>query len=299
MIINMTTTAPTAPALKKGVQNISERTDLDFKPAGLKPKHLTREQVDFYNENGYYKPFSIFSPLEVDRNRAYFDYLLAAMKAYNDGRDSYAINGYQALCQGLYDIASDPRILDLVEDIIGPNVVCWGTHFFCKLPFDPKSVPWHQDASYWPVSPARTVTAWLAIDDADEENSAMQVIPKTHNKGHLKWKRPKESGAAGLDQEIDNVEQYGAPVTMALKAGQISLHADMIVHGSQANRSPRRRCGLVIRYCSPDAEPVDREWGTQSIISRGSDPYGWWANNPRPPGENISPKYKPKSIGGN
>lgn len=279
--------------------DIENRTDLDFKPAGNNPKTLNRQQIDFYNENGYLMPIDIFNPLETERNRTYFDYLLASMKAYNDGRDSYAINGYQALCQGLYDIGTDKRIVDLVEDIIGPDVVLWGTHFFCKLPFDPKSVPWHQDASYWPVSPARTVTAWLAIDDVDEENSAMQFIPKTHNKGHLKFKKLKEKAAAGLDQEIDNVAQYGDPVYDCLKAGQISLHADMLAHGSQANKSARRRCGLVIRYCSAASEPVDREWGTQSVIVRGSDSNGWWANNPRPAGENIASKYKPKSIGGN
>jgi len=272
--------------------------DLSFKPVeNPSPKHLSQEQVAHYNEQGYVMPFDIFNPLEAERNRTYFDYLLAAMRAFNDGRDSYAINAYHSRCRGIYEMATDSRILDLVEDIVGPNIVIWGTHFFCKVPHDPKSVPWHQDASYWPLSPARTVTAWIAIDDVDVENSAMHVIPKTHHKGHLKWK--KAEGPTVLSQEIEEVEQYGKPVPIELRAGQISLHADMIVHGSQPNRSARRRCGLTVRYAPPEVEPINRDWGVNSIIARGSAPSGWWANKPKPPGEDISTPDKPKAIGGN
>jgi len=272
--------------------------DLSFKPVdNPKPRHLSPGQIAQYNELGYVKPFDVFNPLEAERNRAYFDYLLASLRALNDGRDSYAINCYQARCRGIYEMATDPRILDLVEDIVGPNIVVWATHFFCKMPHDPKSVPWHQDASYWPLSPARTVTAWIAIDDVDVENSAMQVIPGSHNKGHLKWKNAE--GPAVLNQEVENAQQYGKPASIELRAGQISLHADMIVHGSQPNRSARRRCGLTVRYCPPQVEPLDRAWGVNSIIARGIDANGWWANQPKPAGEDLSSSDKPKVIGGN
>jgi non-heme Fe2+,alpha-ketoglutarate-dependent halogenase len=277
---------------------IKPAIDISFKPVeNTNPSCLGREQISQYNELGYLKPFDIFNQLEAERNRAYFDYILASMRVFNDGRDTYAINGYHSRCKGIYDLATDPRILDLVEDIVGPNIIVWGTHFFCKVPHDPKSVPWHQDASYWPLSPARTVTAWIAIDDVDVENSAMHVIPKTHNKGPLKWKNTE--GPAVLSQEIENIEQYGKPVPIELKAGQISLHADMIVHGSQPNGSARRRCGLTVRYCPPEVEPIDRGWGTNSVIARGIDPHGWWANKTMPPGEDVSSPDKPKAIGGN
>ena len=274
--------------------------DLSFKPvANAHPKHLSPEQIARYNEEGYVKPFDIFNPLETERNRAYFDYLLASLRALNDGRDSYAINGWHSRCRGIYEMATDPRILDLVEDIVGPNIVAWGTHFFCKIPHDPKAVPWHQDASYWPLSPARTVTAWIAIDDVDVENSAMHVIPGTHNKGHLKWKKPEGPAVAVLTQEVENADQYGEPAPIELKAGQISLHADMIVHGSKPNRSARRRCGLTVRYCPPEVEPIDRTWAHNSILARGRDPHGWWGNIAKPAGEDISSPNKIKAIGGN
>lgn len=279
-------------------QTLKPAIDLSFKPVeNPHPRHLTAEQVARYNDQGYLKPFDIFNPLEAGRNRAYFDYLLAAMRVFNDGRDTYAINGYHSRCRGIYEMATDPRILDLVEDIVGPDIVIWGTHFFCKIPHDPKAVPWHQDASYWPLTPARTVTAWIAIDDVDVENSAMQVIPRSHNKGHLKWK--KTEGPAVLHQEVENVEQFGEPASLELNAGQISLHADMIVHGSQPNRSARRRCGLTVRFCPPEVQPLNPAWANNAILARGSDSHGWWSYVPKPPGEDLASPDKPKAIGGN
>jgi hypothetical protein len=282
--------APAAPTFQ-------QRLDLAFRPVdNPTPKRLTPDQIAFYNREGYLMPFDIFNPLEVERNRAYFDYILASMRAYNDGRDTYAINCYQTRCQGIYELATDPRILDLVEDLIGPDIIVWATHFFCKVPHDPKAVPWHQDASYWPLSPARTVTAWLAIDDVDVENSAMHFIPRTHDKGHLKWRTADKPVV--LSQEVENAEQYGKPVADVLRAGQISLHADMLVHGSEPNRSSRRRCGLTIRYCPPEVKPLDPNWGHQAFVVRGSG-QGNWVSQPTPRGDDLSLASRPKSIGGN
>src|SRR6185369_15209394 len=121
-------------------------------------------------------PLDVYTPAEADSNRLYFDRLLEGVLAKNDGRDAYSINGYHRQCAGLWDIVMNPRILDYVEDLLGPNIVAWGTHYFCKMPHDPRPVPWHQDASYWPLTPSKTVTVWLAIDDSDVENSAMMVV---------------------------------------------------------------------------------------------------------------------------
>jgi len=121
----------------------------------------------------------------------------------------------------------NPVILDHVQDILGPNFICWGSHFFCKLAHDPRKVAWHQDAAYWPLTPARTVTVWLAIDDADRGNAAMKFLPGTHRQGHLKWREVAKDQAV-LNQEIENTAQMGEPVYDVLRAGQFSLHADML-----------------------------------------------------------------------
>ncbi len=275
-----------------------EQRDLSFEPvATTAPLRLTREQIAFYNQEGYIKPLPVFDSPKAESNRRYFDTLLAQLNAMRDGRDSYAINGYHICCEGIWDIVTTPAILDYVQDIIGPDIVAWGSHFFCKLPHDPKSVPWHQDASYWPLSPARTVTVWLAIDDADVENAAMQFLPATHRLGPLEWKSADRP--AVLDQEIVGIERFGTPVADELKAGEMSLHADMLAHGSTPNYSARRRCGLTIRYCPPHVRALDANWAKQAIICRGEDASGHWTHNPRPQGDDLTPRHKPKSIGGN
>lgn len=271
--------------------------DLSFAPVdNPSPRHLTPEQIVSYNEQGYLMPFTVYDQAHAERNRAYFDYLLAELRVQRPDRDAYALNGYHGRCRGIYEMATHPALLDLVEDLVGPNIIAWATHFFCKLPGDEKHVHWHQDASYWPLSPARTVTAWLAIDDADVENACMHFLPGTHRLGQLEYRKPDTPGV--LWQEITHIETYGKPVPDILKAGQVSLHADMLAHGSSPNRSTRRRCGLTIRYCPPSVEPVDRSWGGNAILCRGTCDNPLWTLTPLPAGENVGGS-KPKVIGGN
>ena len=275
-----------------------EERDLSFESVNNPiPRTLSVQQIHDYNQVGYLKPFDIYNGLQAQCNRAYFDYLLAKLKAMNNGRDSYVINGYHTRCQGIHDMATHPAILDMVQDIVGPDIICWATHFFCKLPYDPKAVPWHQDASYWPLTPARTVTVWLAIDDADVENACIHVIPATHRQGTLPWEEATDP--AVLNQKIVNIEQYGHPIPFELKAGQISIHADMLAHGSTPNPSDRRHCGLTIRYCPPIVRATNSSWTHNAIICRGSDTTGKWHHHQRPLGDDLPNANKPKSIGGN
>ncbi len=255
--------------------------DLTFHPASREQaRTLSPAQIDFYNTQGYVKGLPVFSPEEIAEHRHYFDRLLEKQMA--DGGDSYSLRRLMRFSQPVWDIANDPRILDYVQDILGPNIVAWGTQYFCKMPGDGKPVSWHQDASYWPLTPAHTVTLWLAVDDADRENGCMQVIPGTHTLGHLEFDMSGADEASVLPQKIKRIEEYGDPVCFELKAGQISLHADMLVHGSEANRSNRRRCGLTIRYAAADVRSVDPGWTQNSVICRGEDPTGHWESVPRP-----------------
>lgn len=260
--------------------------DLRFQPVSCEsPRQLTPEQIQFYNKRGYLKGIRIFGEPEVLANRQGFDRLLE--KAHREGGNSYSINGWHDRSRVIYDVATHPLVLDYVEDLLGPDFVAWGTHYFCKLPGDGKSVSWHQDASYWPLTPARTVTVWLAIDDSDRENGCMRVIPGTHRLGQLEFRDSNAAENNVLWQTVQNAEQYGEPVEFELKAGEISLHSDMLIHGSEPNRSQRRRCGLTIRYAST-AVRAYWDWNTRSILCRGEDPHGHWACLPRPGPDSLN-----------
>ncbi len=268
--------------------------DLSFRPVrNDAPLRLTPAQIDAYNRTGFVQPIDIFPESEIDGIRAYVDRLIADMGA----EGNYGINCYQARLSGLWDIATDIRVLDHVQDIIGPDILCWATAVLSKAPHDPRAVPWHQDAAFWSLSPARTVTVWLAVDEATEANSAMRFLPGTHAGGALKLRSA--SGASVFHMETEGADRLGAPFTNTLRAGQISLHADMLVHGSLPNRSGRRRCGLTLRYCPPEVRVTDDAWakGVEAILCRGDA--GDWRTYPRPDNDDISRTGSPHVVGNN
>ena len=126
-------------------------------------------------------------------------------------------------------IVTDSRIIDVVSDLQDDTVVLRHSHLFAKLPGDPKRVSWHQDASYWPLTPSRVVSAWLAIDDTDVDNSAMQVIGGSHHHAQLTFRDSTAAENNVLFQTVDNAADYGeSPVALEMRAGQISVHGELI-----------------------------------------------------------------------
>lgn len=249
--------------------------DLGFFPAKEQScKTLTTEQVKHYNENGYVSNLEVFSKREADDLREYFDALLE--EAIEAGGDSYSISTAHFKHARVYDLLKHSTIVNYVKDILGENVVGWGSHFFCKMPHDGKAVSWHQDASYWPLTPSKTATVWLAIDDADTENACMRFIPKSHLHGHIEWRESHADENNVLNQTVDNALDFGAPpVNNELKAGQMSIHNDLLLHGSDANDSDRRRCGLTLRYCAADVHAY-MDWNLKGVVVAGeADPRLW------------------------
>jgi ectoine hydroxylase-related dioxygenase (phytanoyl-CoA dioxygenase family) len=254
--------------------------DLRFYPSQVAdPSTLSRDQVAQYNRDGYVKNLTVFSPSEADEIRAYFDELLE--RAIAAGGDSYSISSAHLTYGRVHDLLREPRIVALVRDILGEDVIGWGSHFFCKMPHDGKSVAWHQDASYWPLTPSKAVTVWLAIDEANVENACMKFVAGSQRVGHLTYRPSADDEGNVLNQTIEDAEQYGDVVFDELAAGQASLHSDLLLHGSEANDSDRRRCGLTLRYCTPDVI-AGSNWHDKGVLVAGKDYSGNWTNPARP-----------------
>ena len=254
--------------------------DLQFYPSiTAHPKVLTQKQLADFNRVGYVKGIPIFDEGEIGEHRQYFDTLLASVMA--GGGSSYSIISAHMKYGKVYDLLTHPKIVACVKDLIGDDVIGWGAHYFCKMPHDSKTVGWHQDAGYWPLTPSKTATVWLAIDDATVENGAMRFIAGSHQLGHLtaRYSTPDENSVLG--QIVEDAEQYGELVDVELKAGEISIHTDLLLHGSNANPSPKRRCGLTLRYCSSDVHAAYR-WDREGVVVSGEDRSGNWGNPPRP-----------------
>jgi len=254
--------------------------DLRFRPSATEhPAILTRDQLAAFNRDGYLAGIRIFDEEEIIAIRRYFDELLA--KTLAAGGDSYSISTAHLSHGRVYDILTDPRIVRHIKDLLGDDVVAWGSHFFCKMPGDGKRVSWHQDSSYWPLTPSMAVTAWLAIDDASVENACMRYIPGSHHLGHLTYTLSEGDEANVLNQTVAGADTLGEPVNVELKAGEISIHSDLLLHGSEANQSHRRRCGLTLRYC-PAIVRAGLGWNAKGVIVSGKDESAHWANPPRP-----------------
>ena len=243
------------------------------------PQALSQEQVKSFNEKGYIKPLPVLSAEEIAAVRERFDRLLEGVLAR--GGDSYSISSAHLKYGHAYDLLTKPTVVSYMKDLLGPNVIGWGCHFFCKLPHDGKRVAWHQDASYWPLTPTKTATLWLAIDDADVENACMRFIPGSHLAGHIAYERSGQTEGNVLDQTVAGVERFGEPVDVELKAGEASIHSDLLLHGSEANDSDRRRCGLTLRYCAAEVYAY-LDWEHKGVVVAGEDPTGRWVNPPRP-----------------
>lgn len=254
--------------------------DLRFHPVhNASPKVLTPEQIAGFNAKGYVAPIDIFTSEEINEIRLYFDDLL--QRVINSGGDSYSISSAHLRYGPVHDILTNERIVCCVRDLLGEDVIGWGSHFFCKMPHDGKAVAWHQDASYWPLSPSKAVTVWLAIDDANRENACMKFVAGSHHFGHMTYRPSSSDDHNVLSQSIDNAEQFGEIVWDELRAGQISIHSDLLLHGSETNDSERRRCGLTLRYCAADVRAAMR-WNEKGVFVSGQDSSGHWWNNQRP-----------------
>lgn len=147
------------------------------------------------------------------------------------------------------EFARDSSLLDLVEEVVGPDIICWGAHVICKPPGNGLQVPWHQDSGYWPIRPVATSTVWIALDSSTPENGCLRVIPGSHKSGVNYHHRIDGNPELAIEQVVDDERFDDSTATdVVLDAGQLSIHDAFLLHSSRANRSPARRAGLALRF---------------------------------------------------
>lgn len=238
---------------------------------------FTSQDAQQYKDQGFFAPITVVESEEASRYRTQFDNLESRV-----GKEKAQIGLVDQHFQEefIWELATNPVVLDAIEAIVGPDFYLLATHFFNKYGEgeDASSfVAWHQDVTFWGLEPPYAITAWYAVDDADQENGCMQVLPKTHISGIQEHgKSETEGNLLSINQEVSvSPELAATAVDMPLKAGQMSLHDGTIIHGSLPNKSDRRRCGLTLRYVpawvkQAKANSYDSKWN--AILMRGSDP---------------------------
>jgi hypothetical protein len=215
---------------------------------------MSSSEIKHFQEQGFVVPSIRLPGDQLTQLRAALDHVIAAnpdtrpeklVSVHISNSGSEGVSGDDVFLE----IARDSAIVDLVEQVIGPNVILWGCQAFCKPPGDGMEVPWHQDGHYWPIKPLATCTVWIAIDDSVVENGCLRVIPQSHKGSHLYSHLKEDRDDVVLNQRVsDDLFDESLAVDVQLEAGQMSLHDVYLIHGSNPNRSMRRRAGLAIRY---------------------------------------------------
>jgi ectoine hydroxylase-related dioxygenase (phytanoyl-CoA dioxygenase family) len=214
---------------------------------------LSAEEVASYHENGFLVPAWRLPSELVDALRQAIERLI---RDNPDVRPEQLVGAHVPVSKDtgvrgrseLRELVQDRCILDIVEQLIGPDLILWGSQVFSKPAGDGMSIPWHQDGQYWPMRPLATVTVWIAIDPANIANGCLRVVPGTHRCGLLSHEENNASGLALNQGLAAGAFDEETAVDLELDAGQFSLHDAMLVHGSNANTSGKRRCGYAIRY---------------------------------------------------
>jgi non-heme Fe2+,alpha-ketoglutarate-dependent halogenase len=240
--------------------------------------HLTPEQVSAYHRDGYVFPVRVLESGEAAHYRRCLETHEAQAGRPLQGNFRHKTHLLFTWADAL---VHHPAILDAVEGVIGPDILCWTTNFFIKEAASPGFVSWHQDSTYWGLDPDDVITAWVAFTDATPENGCMQFIPGSHKIDQLPHvdtfhRDNLLSRGQEIAVEVDKSRAVGIP----LAAGEMSLHHIKLVHGSDANRTHDRRIGLAIRYIPTYVRQTKVR--DSAMLVRGTDKYHHFDYEPRP-----------------
>ena len=242
------------------------------------PKLLSQAAVEACRRDGYFSPIRVMLAADARKYRG-------ALEAH-EAKTGRPLQGnwrhkMHLLFTWADELVHHPAILEAVEDVIGPDILCWTTNFFIKEADSPGFVSWHQDSTYWGLDPDDVITAWVAFTDVTPENGYMHFIPGSHKVDQLPHvdtfhRDNLLSRGQEIAVEVDKSKAVGIP----LKAGEMSLHHIKLVHGSDANRTNDRRIGLAIRYIPTYVRQTKVR--DRAVLVRGSDKYHHFDYEARP-----------------
>ena len=239
----------------------------------------TTNRPRLYEEQGYLFPLSVLTTEEAGRYRGEVEGLLA--NHGETGREVLRHKGHVALAW-LAELVRHPAILDPVSQILGPDILCWTTNFFIKEPRSPGFVSWHQDATYWGLDSDEVLTAWVALSDSRPENGCMGFVPGSHQLrqvDHHDTFDPDNLLTRG--QEIAVEVDPKSVVDVVLRAGEMSMHHVLMVHGSGPNTSDGRRIGVAIRYMPTRIRQLAPHRDTATLVN-GDDTFSHFELEQRP-----------------
>ncbi len=250
------------------------------------PKLLSEAAVRQYHEQGYHLPVRVMTAEQAAAYRG----RLERFEADTGGPlKSEMKHKTHLIFKWVDELVRLPTVLDAVEDLIGPDILCWSSTFFIKEAHSPAYISYHQDLTYWGLDPADIVTAWIALAPATIESGAMKFLPASHTTAILPHKDTfAQDNLLTRGQEVAVEVDEGKLVDALLQPGEMSLHHVKLVHGSMPNRSDDRRIGFAVRYVPSYVRQVAGPKDS-AILVRGSDPDGNFEPE-EPPAFDLDPE---------
>ena len=205
---------------------------------------LTESELRTYHEDGFVVPDFRLPSSTVESIRDSHERLLDRFPQFADYCPTLLSYDVSFL-----DFARDDGVLDMVEQILGPNIALWNSSFFAKPAKVGSRTPWHQDGEYWPIRPLATCSVWIAVDDSNVNNGCLQVIPGSHRRRELQGHHVNKADGLALPLELDeDAFNEADAVNIELEQGQISLHDVYLMHASDPNQSDYPRRGMTLRF---------------------------------------------------
>ena len=241
------------------------------------PKTLTPDQVQAYHQDGVLFPLPLLTEEEVAYFRSLYEEFQRYLgRKYKSTRKSQCHLHFKWVC----DLATHPKLLDVVGDIIGPDILIHSSTFFAKDAKDEMFISWHQDSHYWGLSEPRLVSAWIALTESNTGNGCLRVLPGTQTRKFDHLAQRDENNMLGTGLTVSEYLDEKAAVDIVLQPGEVSFHHANIIHGSKPNTSTSPRIGFAVRYVST---AVKQERGHHEVIlARGEDRYHYYKLQEKP-----------------
>ncbi len=236
--------------------------------------HLSPDAIDTYWKDGVIYPLTAMDEHEAESLAARYYELRERMSNWTNSKQLLKVH---LVSRWAYEVASNSRILDAVECILGPDILLWGATFFAKKPNHAFHVGWHQDLTYWGLHPADgVVTVWLGLTDACADNGAMQVVKGSHLHGARQHEDSGDKDNMLMSSQMSALteDDEHARLTVELRPGQFSMHHSLALHGSAPNRSERPRIGVSINYIATEVVQQKNGGHDTAMLVRGRDSYG-------------------------
>jgi len=253
------------------------------------PQRLAAHQVQAFDRDGFLAPVS--SGLSAEYMMSVRDRIERAERESQKAGMGLFLNAHLKH-KWWHSLCTCPEILDVVEDLLGPNILIWKSQLWIKEPNNMSFVGWHQDATYWGLDPPDSVNAWIAVTDVQRSNGPLELLRGSHAAALPTEETYTADNILSRGQDIDWDSAGGLDVSnvahAVLHPGEFSIHHLCTAHASQPNQGPGRRIGFNITFVAPHVRSI-RSCAASAMLVQGMDMHGNWKHEIAPQGDSPTP----------